>query len=78
MTRSRKLWLKSKLVLLGLAEILLGLADLAQQYLPPLLMYVKPETNATVMITVGVITILLRFVTHQPIALRPRLPEIAD
>lgn len=72
MTLLSKFWARSKTIWFGLAVVLLAVAELAQTHLPVLLADVTPRTNAWTTLAIGVLVIVLRFVTNTGVNLTPR------
>lgn len=71
----------SKLNWLGLASVVLAVAELAQDYLPTILVDVAPKTNAWIMLGFGIAVLVLRFVTKTPVSFSApvrRDPNVID
>lgn len=63
---------KSRTNWFGLVVMLLGLIELAQQYLPQILVDVAPKASAWIMLGVGATIIVLRFITKGPVSFRAK------
>lgn len=61
---------KSRTIWFGVMVMLLSIAELAEQHLPALLVDMTPKANAWITLGIGVLIIVLRFVTRGPVTWR--------